>query len=326
MITSHAALLIGTFITSYLTAKLISKIKHPKLLVPDIHKPERPLIPKIGGVAVITSSIYALACSYILNIIDTKLMLLLFFSIFSGCLGLIDDLIEIEPLIRVSLTIMPGIVITCLGVVSQLTIPPIGILQNMLLINTITLLALPIYSNAVNMLEVVNGVIPASVCIIMLTMTLISTIVGKYVNIIPSLLVLSISFGVYLLNKYPARVFNGSSGTYALGALLGAYMILYDMCVPLLIASLPYIINGLLIITSSKGFKTRHKLRRPTVMNYSDGRVVVNPDPKAPLTLMRLIVLSGPKTEKEIVNSIIILFIMSSILSLLTYLLLLPFH
>ena len=322
MITSYATLLVGTFLTSYLTAKFISRIRYQRLLVPDVHKLERPLIPKIGGVAVITSSIYALTCSYILNIIDTKLMLLLLFSIFSGCLGLIDDLIEVEPLIRVFLTVMPGIVITYLGVVSQLTIPPIGTLRNMLLINTITLLTLPIYSNAVNMLEVVNGVVPASVCIIMLTMTLTSIIVGKYVNIIPSLLVLSISLGVYLLNRYPARIFNGSSGTYALGTLLGTYMILYDMCVPLLIASLPYIINGLLIITSSRGFKTRHKLRRPTVVNYGDGRIVVNPDPEAPTTLMRLIVLSGSKTEKEIVNSIIILFTISSTLSILTYLVL----
>lgn len=83
-----------------------------------------------------------------------------------------------------------------------------------------------------------------------------------------------------------------------------------------MISALPYIINGfLIVITARGGFKPRETLKRPVIVN--DGGVIhANKVPGSPITLVKLMVMRRPKTEKEVVRDILLLFLITSLTSL----------
>jgi len=299
------------FASSYITANMASRIRSPRVLAPDIHKP-KVYIPKIGGLAVIISA----SLSLIFGMHFEPLWLLLVTTIFVGIMGLIDDLHGLPALARVITPVVPSLAILLLGAVSHIHIPLMGDVRNPYLVTMIVILSVPVLSNAVNMLDVVNGVIPGSIAMIFATMAIIAYIIGQYSAILPAITMTSISLGLYLLNKYPARVFNGNSGSYALGAALGAYAVIYNMGFPVLIASLPYVLNGLYIVASSRGIRSRERLIRPTLVE--NGVVKPNLNNEAPLTMTRLLVIEGPLREKDIATRLLLLFAASSVLSVIS--------
>ncbi|WP_243680653.1 hypothetical protein [Vulcanisaeta souniana] len=91
-------------------------------------------------------------------------------------------------------------------------------------------------------------------------------------------------------------------------------MVLYNAGTQGLIASLPYIINGFLIVITARGFRPRETLKRPVIVN--DGVIHANKTPGSPTTLVKLIVMRRPKTEREVVRDILLLFLITSLAAL----------
>ncbi len=104
-----------------------------------------------------------------------------------------------------------------------------------------------------------------------------------------------------------------------LGAILsGLFLYTGGASTFVLMAALPYIINGILIIFSSRGIKGRDKLSRPT--KVINGLVYPNENSRGGvLTLVKSIVMDGPRDEwGGIIKAIYALFLASFVLSLLT--------
>lgn len=308
------------FAVTSTSALLVSRVRNNKFLVKDVFKPYEAYVPKVGGLAVIVSSMTILVALSALGPLTTHLMALVATIAFVGLVGLVDDLWGLHPMVRVLATLLPSIAIVLLGLVKSIYIPPIGNVREPYVVTFAALLSIPVMANAVNMLDVVNGVVPSSVAMISLTLALVSYLIGKHDAIYPALLLALMSLGLYLFNRYPAKVLNGNSGSYALGAGLGALALLYDLGLPALIASLPYILNGMFIVFSSRGIKGRDRLVRPTLI--INGQVHPSISKGAPLTLVRFIVLDRPGDERFIISSINRLFIISCTLALVSTLLL----
>jgi hypothetical protein len=84
---------------------------------------------------------------------------------------------------------------------------------------------------------------------------------------------------------------------------------------------IPALINSGLIVSSLKRLMERREIRfRPTLTR--DGKIYASDDPRAPLTLVRLLTASKPRSEPEIVRLMAELSIFSGILTLATTLLL----
>ena len=80
------------------------------------------------------------------------------------------------------------------------------------------------------------------------------------------------------------------------------------------IAIVPAILNSFYILSSVWGFVERRKMSRPTYIG-EDGRLYAAEDPAAPITLVRLILLAGPRSEEGLVKDIVVLTLVSCILS-----------
>ena len=117
-----------------------------------------------------------------------------------------------------------------------------------------------------------------------------------------------------IFNKYPAKVFNGNVGTYFIGSILTIYAILNNLCFEYVLCTLPLVINGLLILISTKGFKRREEIARPTkVING-----IIHPElsKTSPITLVKLIVLDKPDTENNVVKKIVMLFLLTALITI----------
>jgi UDP-N-acetylglucosamine--dolichyl-phosphate N-acetylglucosaminephosphotransferase len=166
------------------------------------------------------------------------------------------------------------------------------------------------------MLDVMNGIMSISSCIILATLMVCSLIRGDAAASILFAILLAQYIPLALFNKYPARVLNGNVGSYITGAILGLAACQTGLYLELVVAALPYIINGLLILASTRGralIGGRAVLERPIRCNAG----ILSPtlSTNCPLTLVRLVVLAGARTEPEVVNKVLLLFLVCSVVA-----------
>ncbi len=309
---NYVLIAIISFIVSLITVYLISRLRNPRLLAPDAHKPYKVLVPKIGGVAILIAMGAVTIMAYLIN--DTRLVALGLVTLTVGLIGLADDLKGLPVSVRVFLPLVPALIIPVV-VHGYIYILLIGHVHNFFVVAFLSMLAVTVMANAVNMLDVMNGIVPVSTLMILTVSGAISYMAGfSYALPVTLILVLTV-LPLAVFNWYPAKVFNGNVGSYALGgAMMGAFMVLYNAGTQGVISALPYIINGFLIVITARGFRPRETLKRPVIVN--DGVIHANRTPGSPTTLVKLIVMKKPKTEREIVRDVLLLFLVTSIASL----------
>jgi len=314
-------------ITLVSTRYVIDFLKKRKLVAPDAHKPDKPLVPRIGGIAIftgVTSGILVAMLLFHAKLIDwqTLLRILVFYSVFSltALIGLIDDLKVLRAKVKTGLTILgvvPLLVAAYLNIITigRPELPIIGRLRMTLIYWFLLPLAVAAPANAVNMLEIMNGIMPAT-CSIALTATLVSALIlgGRVEAVYISLILLGTLVAYYHYNKYPARIFSGDMGSLSVGAALGALAVIGRLEFIVMVTLFPHIMNAFYVISSVRGLKERREILRPTVVK-ENGLIEASLNPQAPLTLARLILAKGPLTEKQIVDAVILLEIAASTLA-----------
>ncbi|WP_243678059.1 glycosyl hydrolase family 4 [Vulcanisaeta distributa] len=274
---NYVLIAVVSFVISLITVYAISRLRNPKLLAPDVHKPYRALVPKIGGVSVLIAMGVVTLIAYLIN--DARLLALGLVTLTVGLIGLADDLRGGLPVsVRVFLPLVPSLIIPVV-VHGYIYILLIGHVHNFFVVAFLSMLAVTVMANAVNMLDVMNGIVPVSTLMILTVSGFISYMAG-FSYALPATLILVLTvLPLAVFNWYPARVFNGNVGSYALGgAMMGAFMVLYNAGTQGVISALPYIINGfLIVITARGGFKPRETLKRPVIVN--DGIIHANKTP-----------------------------------------------
>ncbi|OYT46001.1 MAG: hypothetical protein B6U85_08010 [Desulfurococcales archaeon ex4484_42] len=258
----------------------------------DIHKPSKPKIPSTSGPILIPTLLVTIITLYVIYKITGgyELMVLAIYlvpSLISGLIGLVDDLVTLDAKTKT--------------------------------------FAYSVGTNGLNMIDTHNGIVP-SVTLIAASFSLPliarNVVTGKtsVAALYLAVVVIVIALNQLIYNMYPARIFNGDSGSFILGALLVSLTILGRVEFFMITALMPLIINGFQIITSIGGLRERREIvKRPTVIKgkYIEGSC----DLKAPITLVQLITLKNPLTECELVITEILLFILTGFLALITMLL-----
>lgn len=312
LMSNYIVIMITSFIVSLITVYLVSRIKNPKLLGLDVHKPYKVYVPRIGGISIIASMAVVAVLSYVYN--DARLFALSLVTVTVGLIGLIDDLKGLPVSVRVFLPLVPALIIPFVTHY-YIYILLIGHVHNFFVVAFLSMLAVTVMANAVNMLDVLNGIVPSSSLMIIIVSGLISYLAGFSFTLPATMVLVLALLPLLAFNWYPAKVFNGNSGSYAIGAMIGSFMILYNAGTQGVIASLPYIINGFLIVISARGFRPKETLARPTVVN--DGVIHANKARGSPYTLVKLLVMRRSKTEKEVVRDLLIVFGICSLIAVL---------
>lgn len=314
---------ISFIITFILVPLLIRKFKEKGIVGIDVHKPEKPEIPEMGGLSILISIIVStvfliIVCNNLTKFFTTFLIVV----IVVGIVGAIDDIKPLNPKLKPTLTALASLPIIIFGTyVPRPVFPIIGKTRLTIVYPLLIIAGLAVSTNAVNMLDVFNGSMAGTCSILLLTLLISSIILGSNIGILLSAITLGSLIAFFYYNKYPAKIFSGDVGSLTVGAAIATIAVMGRLEIVTIVAMMPHIMNGFHSLASIGGLLERRQIKaRPTKV-LADGRLAASKDPKAPITLARLILAGGPLYENEVVKVFILLSIYSGVLAILTALL-----
>lgn len=317
MIEWTIATIIVTLVSTYVT---MSVEKSRGIVAPDVHKPDRPKIPKTAGPAFMTILFTGLIVSLINNATLAAYHILA--AIIAGMIGLYDDFKGLKALWKVILLMLPSLpVLLGAAYVQRPYVPLVGFLRIHLLYPLLLPLAYTVSINAYNMIDTHNGIaVTAALAssITLLVSSVMDTPQPLNDGLVFALFVISFLISYLPFNAYPSRIFNGNSGSFVLGSLVISQSILLRREYLALMLYVPLIINGFSILTSIGGFKNKESIPRPVILT-GDVKIAPNASGKTPVTLVQLLVLRNPLTEKDLVKLYSLLILLNTVLSLITY-------
>jgi UDP-N-acetylmuramyl pentapeptide phosphotransferase/UDP-N-acetylglucosamine-1-phosphate transferase len=301
-----------------------------KIVGIDVHKLSRPTVPEMCGAAVpITLILFAALYTLIGGSNSVSLLAYSLVVGLAALVGAVDDRLKMRGIFKPLLTLFCGLPILILGFAfpgqiynPTLRVPLFGGYHLPVIYPLTILVAISVSSNAVNMLDPLNGSMSGGIAIVsggLLIGSLFtggsSTTIFLYASLLFTLL------GFFYYNRFPSRAFSGNVGQLSIGASLGALAILSRTEIASIVAMFPNIQNSFFFLSKIRRFTEHRELKaRPTRL-LGDGRLASSEDPAAPLTLVRTLIAGRPAGEKEIVSDIWFLFLASGSLALITLLL-----
>ena len=316
-----ASAVAGFVVTVILTVLSIDYLKKRNFLVVDYHKKDKPMVPKPAGPALFVGiSLPLLALFVFTSEIKYLAVLSTIAIIFS--VGFIDDIKVLSGKLKTSLTLLGSFPLLFFGAYdSHILFPIFGSTRLTIVYPLLILLVVPVIANAMNMVDVYNGTLSGTCIVLAFAQILPLLFYGHLEDMVFPLLLLGSSSAFFIFNRYPSRIFAGDSGSLTLGALFGVSAIITKTEIPSLIAFVPAILNGFYILASIRGIIEHRSIKvRPVQLN-DDGMLVASKEKSAPVTLARLVVADGPMSERQASNRIILLFVYSTILAVVTSLL-----
>jgi len=310
------SVVISFLVTLYATPWLIRYLRRINMVVPDVHKENKPLIPISGGLAVMAGLFSGLMLFIFfetffpseLNFLyqNGRSLLLLFAAATSLLIitfvGFVDDIIiekskgesgGLRQWQKPLLTLTAAIPLMVINAGTKRMLFPffgyvdVGILYPLLLVPIGVLGA----ANMVNLLEGFNGAAVGMGLIYTFSLGLYAYTYGSYIAALFAFMAFAALLAFFIYNKYPAKILPGDSLTYLLGGLLAIIAIVGNIEKVTLIISTPFIIEALL--------KLRGRFRKTSIGYYKDGKVFSNYDNV--YSLPHILTRTGKFTEKQVV-------------------------
>jgi len=316
------AVSLAAFAVTYLTIPPLSSwLKRRGIVGTDVHKPDKPKVPEMCGLAVIAGvTVAGLLSSALLDRHSREIAAFLGTVLIAGAIGVIDDLRPLSPRLKPILTAVAAAPILLLATYNPHPVfPLIGTLRLTILYPFLILLAIAVPANAVNMLDVFNGSMSGTLSIVTLGLGLVLALSGNATATSLALALFGSLLAFYLFNRYPARVFGGDAGSLAVGAAVGALSVIGSIEAVTIAALAPYIMNAFYGLASIGRLYERREIKSRPVRLRSDGMLEATTDRNAPVTLTRLILAEGPMREQQVVRAMLLLTAVSSTLAVLAF-------
>lgn len=319
------AFLISFLATFLSTPKIASYMAKIGVTGIDVHKPSKPRIPEMVGLSMLIGLTLSLGILILADSSSAKAYLAVMLSTITAALvGLLDDLKDLSPLHKILLATLTGLPILILEAYNpRPVIPFIGRVRLTIVYPLAIPLALSVTSNAMNMSDPVNGAMSGSSSIILATMVAAYLLSSNHTGVLTGLALLGAVLAFYVYNRYPARVFSGNVGSFAVGASLGALVAVNGLELVAVVAMLPQILNSYLILSTMGGLKGRRSIVIRPVKLLNNGLMKAVDDRRAPITLVRMLLADSAKTERTVAWSFLALTGFSSAFALITALLIL---
>ncbi|MCD6227371.1 hypothetical protein J7J90_02665 [Candidatus Micrarchaeota archaeon] len=251
---------ISFFVTLLFTPILIKKLKDRGIVGRDMHKPDRPLIPDTGGLAVIFGVLVAVLFVIAYNTFfddglnTIHLMVGLLTILILEIIGFYDDLFNIPQSIKAVLPMIAAIPLMAIAAgTTTMSFPVIGAVDfGIFYVLVLIPLGITVASNLTNMLAGFNGSEVGMGIIIFITMSLIFLSHGSTEPLIISLAMLGALAAFMMYNWYPAKIFPGDATTFLIGGTLATVVILGNAEAAGALLTIPYVID--FFIKAKNGF------------------------------------------------------------------------
>ncbi|MCL2817347.1 MAG: undecaprenyl/decaprenyl-phosphate alpha-N-acetylglucosaminyl 1-phosphate transferase [Clostridiales bacterium] len=213
---------------------------------PDERKVHKKALPRLGGLAIFLAF---LCGTLVLGNVDAQKFALLLACAVIVLMGCLDDTTSLSPAVKLSFQVLAALLLVQSGVyVEHLTNPlsggtfPLGVFGIPL-----TIVWLVGVSNAVNLIDGLDGLAAGVSAISSCTIAAISFLSGNFHTAGMAVVLVAASAGFLRYNFPPARIFMGDSGALFLGFVLAAFSIMglakgatvISVFVPVLILSFP---------------------------------------------------------------------------------------
>ena len=316
IIASLVSFLITLIVMPIFIKFLVSKGK----VVNDIHKPNKPMVPRPGGPVLLLSIIAGELILFFMTGIN-EIMGIIITTAIAFVVGFIDDFKIMPGWFKPAALILASMPIIMFHAYDNQLNVIFGNVFIPLLYIPLILIAIPLVGNTINSIDVFNGAATGFLIIAMVPLLSSSLLFGNLDIFLIELPFFASLLAFYKFHKYPSKIFPGDSGTLIMGAMYGSFAIASQSEIIAIIALLPAIMNSFLFLSSVRKIVEHRQIKaRPTILK-DDYRLEASKEKDAPITLVRLILLDGPLSEKQIVNKIYKLGFFSSCLSFVTILL-----
>lgn len=312
-----AAFLIVYFVTPRLASLMVKR----GFVGVDVHKLDKPKIPEICGLALWLGVLTPITAAMIFDSSNrTMYLAFILTGLLAGLVGLADDIKPMNPVQKPVLTAFAAAPIIILQAYEPFPhLPFIGMSRLTIVYPILIFIAIAVTSNAVNMMDVFNGVMPGTSIITFALAFIALMFLGRGPESFLALSMLMALAAFYLYNRFPAKVFSGDAGSLFTGACLGAVAIIGRIEVVMVVAIMPQIMNAFYGLSSIGRLYEHRDVKVRPVEIRSDGRLDVSRSRNAPLTLTRIILAGGPLMEKEIVRVMMLLTLFSCALAAVTF-------
>ena len=314
---------IGFIITLLLIPSVSKFMFEHGIIGIDVHKLDRPKIPELCGITIVLG-VTVSAIIFSLFYPEQNMWILAFVSstLIAAIVGILDRITKIGPRLKPALVALGAIPIIFLAVYNPYPeFPFIGATRLTIIYPLLIPIALAVTANSVNMLDVFNGSMTGTCSIAIFAMIICMLMMGRVDAAALAAGLLGSLLAFHIFNKYPAKVFAGDVGSLFIGASIGVLAIYGRIEVAAITAMMPHIMNAFYGLATVGRLYERKEISTRPIRVLEDGRLEVNKDSKAPITLARMILAQRPLKEFEVTRRMFILSAVSAILAVLTQLL-----
>ncbi len=246
-----------TFITSLLLVPIAKKIAHHvgAIDMPNERKVHTKPMPRLGGLAIFISFLFG----YILyGELTTQMLSILIGSFIIFLIGVFDDINPIKARYKFLVQTIAALIVVIYGQVffTEITFLGLNLKFNLLTSYFLSTLFIVAISNAINLIDGLDGLAGGVSSIYFLTISIIAIILGKFngLDIIISLIMFGSTLGFLVHNFPPAKIFMGDSGSLFLGFMIAVSALmsfkvatLTSLIIPLVILAIPIFDTALAI-------------------------------------------------------------------------------
>jgi len=286
----------------------------------DIFKTNKPKIPLLGGLSIPLTIVIFSIIGYLTGLIGWKeaLVVTLVISILT-LVGLLDDFRDVSGLYKPVACLLGGLPIIFLHTYIPHLDFPFGVGFRISIIYIIMIpLGISVAANTVNMLDVINGLVATAGIIVLSVMGIAMYILGVDGNLYPIIIGIAALVGFLYYNKYPAKTFLGNAPALVIGGYIATLAIMYHVEFPTVVAMFPFIHNSFFFLNKIKGFVEHKQLNIKVTELDQMGLIHDARDEKAPITLLRFVVSRDPLSEFDAYLNIVVLFIFSGLLAVIS--------
>jgi UDP-GlcNAc:undecaprenyl-phosphate/decaprenyl-phosphate GlcNAc-1-phosphate transferase len=216
--------MLSVFLVSFfLTPLIIRSANRLRLLDrPQEDKIHRLPTPRLGGLAVyLAFSLGVILVSFVFNVLPFRYLAWIFLSV--SCIfatGLVDDLFNIRPRLKLGLVTLSGIFL----------VPAFPLEAYPLWLRLLSYLTMIVWidylSNSFNLLDGLDGLCSGTAILAAFFLFLMAILTGQETAAWLSLLLMPALAGFILFNFSPARIFLGDGGSYFIGGVLAIIAII----------------------------------------------------------------------------------------------------
>ncbi|RWZ55046.1 undecaprenyl/decaprenyl-phosphate alpha-N-acetylglucosaminyl 1-phosphate transferase [Halobacillus fulvus] len=255
--------LLFCFIASILITPIVKKmaVRIGATDKPNQRKVHTNIMPRLGGLAIFISFAAGMLIFFPKSAFTWPVMIGATIIIITGVL---DDMIELSPKLKMAGQLLAAGVVVLGGIqVEFINLPFGGTLEFGYLSIPITILWIVGITNAINLIDGLDGLAAGVSAIALLTISGIAITMGNVFVVFAGLMMLGATLGFLIYNFYPAKIFMGDTGALFLGFMISVLSLLGFKNVTLFSFIIPVIILGVPISDTLFAIVRRMIQRKP---------------------------------------------------------------